>query len=376
MITPKSSTHNSARVMSNMQAPTLPTLRWGIIGAGAISSLFTQDLVLSRPSAKAQHTITAIGSSSVSKGLKFVQSNLPNTHPVPKLYSTYDQVYHDPNVDIVYIGTPHAFHKSQCLAAISAGKHVLCEKAFTLNARDARDVFAAASEKGVFVMEAMWTRFFPLTLELQRLLHEQKVIGVVVRVFTDFGREQDVLSKDTDSRLRNVELGAGSLLNIGIYSVTWGLLAIEDQARSGEDDEMQIKAVQTLQEGVDVASTVILYWPKTGQQAICTSTSSFKNPSREFCRIEGTKGHIIIEGDCASCPDAFTVYTKGKKEGEGHEYPVPGAGLFWEADAVALDIAAGRKEDRVMPWEETVRIMDILDEVRSQGGARFPQDEW
>ena len=132
-----------------------------------------------------------------------------------------------------------------------------------------------------------------------------------------------------------------------------------------------------LRDGVDVASTIVLRYPADGRMGICTSSSLFKNSSKEFCRIEGSKGHIVVEGEYASRPEAFTVYLKdGDRDDQRHEFPIQGGGFFWEADAVALDIAAGKRENDVMPWGETVRVLEMMDEVRKQGGARFEGDEW
>ncbi|KAF2732777.1 NAD(P)-binding protein [Polyplosphaeria fusca] len=357
-----------------MSSEGLPSLRWGIIATGQISSWFASDLTLLRPNAKAKHTITAIGSSSREKGEAFVARWIPDVSPPPKVYSSYDQVFNHPDVDIIYVGTPNSFHKQNCLDAIAAGKHVLCEKAFTLNVREAEEVFNAAREKGVFIMEAMWTRFFPLVRKLHRLVHKDRVIGDVHRVFADLGLDQDISSLGPDSRLKNPALGAGTLLDICIYSITWGLLTMD--SRTGESAEQPvIKAVQTLSHSIDVASTVLLLYPSTQKQAICTSTAMFRTPD-VFCRIEGTNGHIEVQGVSASCPTAFTIFIKGRSsEGERHTVPKPGHGLYWEADAVAQDIAAGRKENAIMPWSETLRVLGILDEARRQGGARFPGDD-
>lgn len=357
-----------------MSSDGLPSLRWGIIGTGQISSWFVTDLALERPDAKAKHTIAAVGSSSTEKGEAFVQTWIPNMSPRPKVYAGYDSVFQDLNVDIIYIGTPNSFHKQQCLAAIAAGKHVLCEKAFALNAQEAIEVFDAAAEKGVFVMEAMWTRFFPLVKMIQRLVHQEKVIGDVHRVFADLGLDQDIASLGPESRLKNPALGAGTLLDICIYSITWGLMALDP--RVGEEAEQPvIKGIQTLAESIDVASTVLLFYPSTGRQAICTSTAMFKTPST-FCRIEGTKGHIEVRGISASIPTKFKVFKKdgGPSDGQQHILPKPGHGLYWEADAVAQDIAAGRTSNTTMPWSETLRVLRIMDEVRKQGGARFAVD--
>jgi predicted dehydrogenase len=342
-----------------------PTLHWGIIATGLISSWFVEDIALPRPESEANHIIQAIGSSSQEKGKKFVETHLPGTSPT---IGTYEQVYADPKVDIIYIGTPHAFHKQNCLDAIKHGKHVLCEKAFTLNAAEAKEVFDAAAKKGVFVMEAMWTRFFPLTMTLQKLLHADKVIGDVKRVFCDFGLKQDIASLPADSRLKNPALGAGSLLDIGIYSLTWGLVGLGQQT-----EKPKVVAWQHLVDGVDIASSMILSFSQ-GQQGILTSTT-LKKTARPFCRIEGTKGTVVVEGVAASLPGSFTVHLDDDEEPKKYDFKNPGRGFYWEADAVAVDIKAARTQSEVMPWAETIRVLEILDEVRRQGGAKFPQEE-
>ena len=386
----------------------LPTLRWGIIGkdrvpfnavscfplshslrlgTGLISSWFVHDLVLPRTVAKADHIIAAIGSSSLSKGQSFIASYLSSLSPAPAVYGSYEEVYASPEVDIVYIGTPHAFHLRNCLDAIRAHKHVLCEKAFTLSEKDAGRVLDAARTAGVFIMEAMWTRFKPITFELRRRIFEEKAIGDVKRVFCDFGLDMNISVLGPESRLKNPALGAGSLLDIGIYSLTWGLLALDDKI-GDEAEEMEITGVQSLRDGVDTTSTIVLKYPKSGKQGILTSTTDFKTPS-VFCRIEGTDGYIEVAGPGASSPSNFTLHKKHQASSKGdpslqsagevkpEEYRMASEGhrgFHWEADAVAIDIAGGRLENATMPHAETLRVLRILDEVRRQGGARFPQD--
>ncbi|KAI1370559.1 NAD(P)-binding protein [Hypoxylon crocopeplum] len=346
----------------------IPTLRWGIVASGLISSWFVQDLVLDREDARAKHIIQAIGSSSFDKGAAFVEEYL--TGHSPTVYGSYEEVYADPNVDVVYIGTPHAFHKKNCLDAINAGKNVLCEKPFTLNTKEAKEVFEAAKARGVFVMEAMWTRFYPLTRTLLPFLHKDKVIGDIQRVFCDFSLVQNIPSLGPESRLRDPALGAGSLLDIGIYSLTWGLLSLD--AGIGEKGQTpEIAAKQTLYEGVDIATSAVLLYPDGGQ-SIVSSSSAAKTKS-VFCTIEGSEGYVDIEG-FTSAPEFFTVYSSKNGGSKKYEFERPGRGFYWEADAVALDIAAGRVQNDIMPWAETLRVLGILDEIRRQGGAKFPQD--
>jgi predicted dehydrogenase len=133
----------------------LPTLRWGIVGCGWISSWFVSDLCLDRPDATTRHVIQAVGSSSIAKGTKFAADNCPAAKPA--IYDSYAAVYNDPDVDIVYVGTPHVLHLQNTLDAIAAGKHVLCEKPIALNTRETKKMMEAAKEKGVFLMEGKWS---------------------------------------------------------------------------------------------------------------------------------------------------------------------------------------------------------------------------
>ncbi|KAL4761724.1 Gfo/Idh/MocA family protein [Aspergillus foveolatus] len=361
-----------------LQRDSLPTLRWGIIGAGLISSLFTKDITLPRKSPAAVHKIQAIGSSSLEKGRAFVETHLASLNPKPTVYPNYGDVYNDPEVDIVYIGTPHGLHKQHCLDAIAAGKHVLCEKAFTLNATEGREVLAAAQAKGVFIMEAMWTRFHPLVSKLKHMLFQEKAIGDVRRTFCDFGLDKDIASLPNTSRLRDPAMGAGSLLDIGIYALTWGLLTLESDSETGE--RPRVVAVQTLRDGIDIATSFILHYPSTGRQGILTSTTEARTPEI-FMRIEGSNGYITVEGIAASAPRAFTVYPKVESRSSGavaaadgrrYDFELEGMGFYFEADAVAKSISQGKIENEVMSHSDTVRVLEILDEIRTQGGARFP----
>lgn len=279
----------------------IPTLRWGIIATGQISSWFVHDLTISRKDAKARHIVQAIGSSSLEKGEKFAREHIPtDVSPLPTIYGSYEEVYLDQQVDIIYVGTPHAFHKRNCLDAINCGKHVMCEKAFAITAEEAREVFDAARRKGVFVMEAMWTRFFPLVQHLQSLIHKGAVVGNIHRVFCDLGLDMNIASLGQESRLKNPALGAGTLLDICIYSLTLGIMTLENQYHEDKEREKpqpKIVAVQSLSDSVDMA------------QGIFTSTTMAKTPDI-FCRIEGTAGYITVEGGSASRPSSFTVYRK------------------------------------------------------------------
>lgn len=350
-----------------------PTIRWGILGTGTISSWFVDDNLLPREDAKANHIFQAIGSSSIEKGKAFAEKFLPGKSP--SIYGTYEELYADPNVDVVYIGTPHGVHRKNCLDAIAHGKHILCEKSFTITAKEAREVLDAAKKKGVYVMEAMWTRHFPAVLALQKALFEDKVIGDIKRVHCDFAMDQGFDKLAPESRLRKLSLGAATLLDLGVYPLTWILLALEPPVyRAGISEKPRITAVQTLKDGVDIGTTIVTLYPD-GRQGVATASMVVKMDTREFCRINGTEGTIVVEGNAPPAPTEWRV-KKNDGSVETFEFPRPGGrGFYWEADAVALDIAAGRTESEVMPWAETIRVMEIMDETRRQGGAKLPQDD-
>lgn len=347
-----------------------------------MSAWFVDDLLAERKVARAEHLVQAVGASSLEKAQAFTRKHCGVQSPAT--YGSYVEVYNDPNVDVVYIGTPHGFHKKNCLDAIAANKHILCEKAFTLSATEAEEVLRAAHAKGVYVMEAMWLRFIPLVIELQRKLHEEKVIGDIRRVVCDFSMQMDVRDLGLESRLRNPSLGASSLLDIGIYPLSWALLSL-DPSLGEQAAKLSVAGLQSLYEGVDVASAFLLHYPSTGRLAVLSCSTEAKT-DRSFCRIEGTTGVIKVEGQAASHPVAFSIWRRaGPDVGDAiafdkpvetfrFDHPPGHMGYYYEADAVAVDISEGKLENARMPHAETIRVMKILDEIRRQGGAHFPQE--
>lgn len=337
------------------------------------------DLALPRPDAKARHIIQAIGSSSLEKGRDFAAKYVKDAAVQPSIYASYDEVYADPNVDCVYIGSPHGFHKRDCLAAIAAGKNVLCEKAFTINAREAREVLDAAKEKGVYVAEAMWLRHRPMVADLRRMLYDDKIIGEVYRMTSDFQMYMDVAGLPVTSRYKDPSLGAGSMLDIGIYPLTWSILML-DPNPPDKPEQPKIMAAQSFVQGIEVTTTLLLQYPSSGRQGVVLATTERHNgDSKVVVTIDGTEGFIEVEGAVPSHPASFTVYpkwTSGEKpQGKKYDYKQAAQGFIYEADNTALDLAAGRRESPIMPWSETIRVMEIMDEVRRQGGTEYPQDK-
>ncbi|KAI9167959.1 sugar transporter [Paramyrothecium foliicola] len=340
----------------------LPTLRWGIVGCGLISSWFVSDLSLDRPEATTKHIVQAVGSSSVQKGTKFVAEHCPSQ--APAIYDSYASVYQDPNVDIIYIGTPHVLHLQNTLDAITAGKHVLCEKPIALNARDAQKMINAAKEKG--------TRFFPIAKRFPSLLHEEKVIGDIATVFVDFGLNLPVSAADPTSRVASRALGAGAILDIGIYTLTWASMTLDTSPARQVGVSPKLLASMIFasdtnpDQRFDEQTSVILQYPDVRATAICTSSMLYKTGD-EFLRVEGSKGSMSVGGVAASKPGYIVIRLKDE-EPKRLDFEVPGFGFHYEADAVAEDIRTGKRESSVCSWDTTLSLMSRMDDARAQCG--------
>ncbi|KKK24344.1 hypothetical protein AOCH_005461 [Aspergillus ochraceoroseus] len=336
-----------------------PQLRWGIIATGWISSMFVQDLLAPRADAPARHIVSSIGSSSVEKANAFIDKMWKaSAEPRPSPYGTYQEVYNDPNVDIVYIGTPHVLHKQNCLDAIAAGKNVLCEKPFAMNEREAQEIVDAAKNRGVFIMEAMWTKFFPVVQALYDHIYVKKSIGQVRRAFVDFGSSMDFDAIPGDSRLKDPKLGAGAILDIGIYTLTYASIIMGEGKLGDEHPHPKISSSMEIINGVDESDSVILTYDAGAARRL-------------------PEGSITVFSDIGpSCPKGFRVTREGE-EPVVYRFDSPEGtlGFFYEADAVACDIAQGKLENDVMPLSETLRMMRLIDECRRQNGHKYPQDD-
>ncbi|KAK7740817.1 hypothetical protein SLS62_011021 [Diatrype stigma] len=352
---------------------------------GMISSWFVSDLVMPRDDAKANHIIQAVAGSTIEKSREFVATYLkgaPSASAQPAVYGSYDGVYNDPNVDCVYIGSPHAFHKRHCLAAIAAGKNVLCEKSFALSAQEAREVFAAAEAKGVYVAEAIWLRHRPLVADLRRILYEDKAIGDVFRTTADFKMYMDIANAPPTSRYKDLSLGAGSLLDIGVYVLNWALLTL-DPGVPDHPETPVVKAVQSFDASgtIEVTTSAVLRFASSGRQGVitCSTEQRQRGKSSVIVTVDGTDGFVEVEGSVPSHPQSFTVYPAWtgdeKPAGRKYDYARPQQGFIYEADNTALDLAAGRKQSPIMPWAETVRVLEIMDDIRQQGGSTYPHEK-
>jgi predicted dehydrogenase len=315
----------------------LDELRWGLIGTGGIASTFARDLELSDSG-----RVVAVGSRSRASAERFGEA-----HGVPKRHSSYEDLVADREVDVVYVATPHPWHRDNTLLALNAGKPALVEKPFTMSAEQARELVAAARERGLFLMEAMWTRFLPHIVEIRRLLADG-VLGQIVSVSADHGQW---FVHDAEHRLFAPELGGGALLDLGVYPVSFASMVLGTPERI-------VSVVEPAFTGVDGQTSMIFAYAG-GAQALLTCTSLARSPTR--AAIVGTEARIEIDGDFYA-PTSFTLIPR-QGEATRFEQPHEGRGLRHQADEVARCLREDLLESPLMPLDETVAIMATMDAV-------------
>ncbi|RSH95688.1 hypothetical protein EHS25_000780 [Saitozyma podzolica] len=363
---------------------------WGIIGCGWISSMFVSDLVLDRPEVTdVSHAVVAVGSRDKAKAAKFIEEHCPKgacaqvkgIHKAPpQAYGSYDEVFGHPDVNIIYIGTLHPTHYSDAKAALEAGKNVLVEKPACLNAAEWKSLSKIAKEKGLFLMEGLWTRFQPMTQTLIKKLHDEKVIGDIKAVKTDFSMPfYDSLP--ASHRTLSREAAGGPLMDLGPYILLPALLALYYNPANGKAKPENVRASMIKsRHDVDLTTTITLDFPRLGAQGVCTTSHAYSSPKDERGLIIGTRGEIAIHDGLSRITkvtikqyDGEFSFRDMKWKEETIEQPFPGMGLHFEADAVARDIRDGRTENELVSHEETLLVMELLDETRKQGGYAFPE---
>jgi predicted dehydrogenase len=324
---------------------TAPPIRWGILGAGRIAATFAQAV-----SAHTRAQLVAVGSRNRDRAERFATA-----HGIPGTHHGYRQLVEEPRVDAIYIATPHSEHKEQALLAISAGKHVLVEKAFTRNAAEAEEVFAAARDAGVFVMEAMWTRFLPHVAALHQVIDGGE-IGEIVHFAADHGQ---YFPFDPANRLYDPALAGGALLDLGVYPVSFAhdFLGVPDK----------VTAVGALTEtGVDGNTSMVLQY---GERAHAVLTTTLWSRTPTTAKIGGTEGSIHVAGSFYA-PTSFRLQ---RRDGRVWNFEHPSTrGLQYEAAEVARRVAAGETQSPLMPWQGTVEVLRTMDTVRQQIGVVYP----
>ncbi|TGO16746.1 hypothetical protein BTUL_0024g00140 [Botrytis tulipae] len=377
-------------------------VKWGILATGGIATTFCKD-ILCNPATRdvhdVKHTIiAAASSSSASRAETFLKEI--NAPPGIKAYGSYHELVADPNIDVIYIATPHSHHFQNAMLALHANKHVLCEKALTVNSSQARKLFETAKARNLFFMEAVWTRYFPLSIQIRELVRS-KEIGEVHRVFADLSiaeaNEDGSLTFPPENRMVNPDLAGGALLDLGIYAITW-VFQILYHCQSCPSTEREVPsvlaAVQKYEKtGVDEQTSIILQFPKnksvgiaTTGMRVATQPDAHGEASKDEAptiRIQGTKGEIQVFGP-AYRPLRYKVLKNANEAGQFKtvDCEIPqdpergnwGHGMAWEADEVGRCLRDGKKESEGLDWRESEAIMRVMDEVRRQGGLKYSEE--
>lgn len=323
-------------------------LRWGILAPGGIAHAFAKDL------RTADLDLVAVGSRRPDAAAAFAAE-----FQIPRAHGSYEDLVADPEIDIIYVASPHSHHREHALLALSAGKHVLIEKAVTLDADEAAAIHDLARSKGLLAMEAMWTRYLPHMIRIRELVADG-TLGDVRAVIADHTQS---LPTDPTHRLNALELGGGALLDLGVYPVSfaWDILGPMDE----------IRAVGRLAEtGADTEAVISSTHSAGGVSSLITSSRA---AGPNIAHIVGTRARIDIDTVWYT-PTSFRVTATDGTVLEEYVSDVPGRGMQFQALAAEEIIAAGRTDSDLLPFGESVAIMRALDSIRAQLGVAYPQE--
>jgi predicted dehydrogenase len=324
-------------------------LGWGILATGGIAGNFTEDLQ------EAGLRVAAVGSRTQDRADAFSQR-----YGIPHAHGSWEALVADPDVDVVYVATPHSAHASAALLALDAGKHVLVEKPFTINAAEAREVVERAEQRGLVVLEAMWTRWLPHMLEIHELLAD----GAIGEPQTLIATHNQDLPKDPEHRMQNPDLGGGALLDLGIYPISFAVDVFGLPER--------IEAVATFTPtGVDERVSGVLEH-EGGKHSLFTTALNIAAPNR--ATILGTGGRIEIDPTWQS-PTSYTVYDAKDREVRRSRPEVSGRGMQHQAFELERLVREGAGPGDRLPPAESVAIMGVLDRIRSRIGLVYPQED-
>ena len=323
----------------------MSNFNWGILGPGGIAKAFAEDLKKIDG-----HSIAAVGSRTLSNAQSFA-----NTFG-GTAYGSYEELVADPQVDAIYVATPHPAHKENVILALNAGKPVLCEKPFAVNADEAQQMVDAAHKNGVALMEAMWARFLPHYAQVREII-QSGVLGKIHTIQADHGQ---CLADQNIPRLVEPALAGGALLDLGIYPVSFAHMIL------GNPSKITSSAVLT-NKGVD-AQTSMIFDYADGAQAVLNTTMIEQTPCRAV--VAGLNGWLEIDRTFYN-PASMRVVLN---DGTTTEYPSSyvGHGLREQAEVFKQLVTSGQQQSQILNWQDTVDIMKTLDQVRSQIGLKYP----
>lgn len=318
---------------------------WGILGLGNIAGTFAADLALVKNA-----RLHAVASRDSEKAVDFAR-----VHGSERAYGSYEALFQDPEVEVVYIASPHSLHKTHTLAALQAGKHVLCEKPMGVNAREVQEMVEMAHSKKLFLMEALWSRFNPSIMRAHEMVREE-TLGPLSYLRADFAFP--ALDRDPAGRLLNPALAGGSLLDIGIYPVFLAYLML------GVPRDIRVLA-HFHQTGVEKQIGLLFDYP----QAMAVLYSGFTSRSEMKAELSCREGSIHLEPRWHQA-EALSVIQDGESRRE--EHPLRGRGYTYEIGEVHSCLQAGKVQSNLWSWEDSTALHRLLDRIRNRAGIDFP----
>jgi len=321
-------------------------LRWGFLSAGGIANAVADDFRI------AGITIQAVGARDLARAHEFADK-----FAIPNRHQGYEALVNDPEVDAIYVSTPHPWHHEHALLALNAGKHVLLEKPFTINAREAQEIKDLAASKKLFALEAMWTRFLPSMDAIFEVIGSG-VLGEIRLVTADHSQYLPHVE-----RLWDPALGGGALLDLGIYPVSFALRVL------GLPKRATARATLTGQQ-VDETTSIIFEY-ENGAQAALTTCMSAAGPVT--ATVIGTYGRIEI-GSPFYNQTSFKVYNQGGEVIQSYDEKIEGIGRQYQGLHLEKCVAEGLLESPTMSLTETVEIMQVMDALRAQIGVSYPSE--
>ena len=323
----------------------MSNFNWGILGPGGIARAFAADLQMLEG-----HRVAAVGSRTLSNAQEFTKTFGGTA------YGSYEELVTDPTVDAIYVATPHPAHKDNVIAALNAGKPVLCEKPFAVNAKEAQEMVAAATRNNVALMEAMWARFLPHYVQVREII-ASGVLGKILTVQADHGQR---LADQNIPRLVEPSLAGGALLDLGIYPVSFAHMIL------GNPTKITASGVLT-DKGVD-AQTSMIFDYADGAQSVLNTTMIEQTPCRAV--VAGVNGWLEIDRVFYSPTSMRVTLFNGAVTEYPHTYP--GHGLREQAEIFKGLVLSGKNQSEILNWKDTVDIMQTLDTVRAHTGLRYP----
>ena len=323
-------------------------MKLAILGPGRIARTVAPTLV-----ALPEIECYAVASRTPGKAEEFAQD-----FGFEKVYNSYEQMLQDPAVELVYIATPHSHHFEQMMQCLQSGKHVICEKAFTMNADQAKQVQALAAQKGLYVAEAIWTRYMPSRQIIDKII-ESGIIGSVNTLTANLS--YNIAYK---SRIMEPALAGGALLDIGIYGLNFALMHF------GDDIERMESSVKLTDTGVDAMETITIFY-RDGRMAVLTHSIYCRSDRKGI--IHGEKGYLVVEN--INNPQSISVFDANDTLLAYHAVPQQISGYEYEFQEAVRCIREGKTESNSMPMERTVQVMQIMDSLRKEWGVIYPQEK-